>query len=288
MPVERGWCGSARRIAIPGFETKRLLVSHNWPYSGWARGTCAREHSYDEQVRSKMELFSLHPLPESEVASYLQSIASREQTADGNTRDHPNSPSRLPSPAGDPRSSPNRLSFGLAWWLASRYPVFASQGLSLSSWEARVDRGSGMLLRPPSRLFVDGGLDPATARAMPIRIEAGDAMLGGAYVPQRLMHDYLARLEQHSERSVRRLNEAELDGPELVGLMLQAARFADDHGFGLYEAVDLLDGSDSGSWPPGANVVSRATDRAEVERIRLASLPPKEPGLIARFLGRRQ
>ena len=123
---------------------------------------------------------------------------------------------------------------------------------------------------------------------MPIRIEGGDAMIGGAYVPAPLMGAYLDRLEQHSERSVRRLNEAELDGPELMALILQAARYANQLGYGLYEAVDLLDGADSGSWPPGASVIPRATDRSEVERIRLASLPPKEPGLIARLLGRRK
>ena len=144
-----------------------------------------------------------------------------------------------------------------------------------------------MMLRPPSRLFSDAGLDADIARAMPIRIEGGDAMMGGAYVPARLMGGYLDRLEQHRDRSVRRLDEAELDGPELMALMLQAARYATQRGYGLYEAVDLLDGADPGSWPLGASVIPRATDRSEVERIRVASLPPKEPGLIARFLGRR-
>ena len=114
-------------------------------------------------------------------------------------------------------------------------------------------------------------------------------MMGGAYVPARLIDDYLERLEQHSERSVRRMNEAELDGPELMGLMLRSSALCRvTAAMGSYEAVDLLDGADPGSWPPGSRVVWRATDRAEVERIRLASLPPKEPGLIARLLGRRR
>ncbi len=235
-----------------------------------------------------MELFSLHPLPEMEVGTYLQRIASRDQPNDGNTTSDLASQFWYRRMAKKPNPSPAAISFGLAGWLTGRQPVFARQGLSLSSWEARVDRGSGMMLRPPSRLFGDAGLDPDVARAMPIRIEGGDAMMGGAYVPARLMGDYLARLEQHTERSVRRLNEAELDGPELMALLLQATRYASQHGYGLYEAVDLLDGADAGSWPPGAKVIPRASDRSEVERIRLASLPPKEPGLIARFLARRR
>lgn len=235
-----------------------------------------------------MELYSLHPLPEAEVATYLQRIASRDSFADGNTPDALSTQFWLRKLANDPSSRPNDLTLGLAGWLSFQQPVFARQGLSLSSWEARIDRGSGMLLRPPSRLFSEAGLDDVVARRMPIRIERGDAMMGGAYVPARLLPEYLARLAHYSERSVRRLDESELDGPEFMALMLESARYASERGFGLYEAVDLLDGSDPATWPPGARVIARATDRAEVERIRKASLPPKEPGLIARLLGRKR
>jgi hypothetical protein len=235
-----------------------------------------------------MELYSLHPLPEAEVADFLRRVASSVQPIDGNTREPLSLQFWFRNLAGNADPRPNDLTFGLAGWLAARQPVFAQRALCLSSWEARVDRGSGMLLRPPSRLFVDAGLDPAVARSMPIRIEGGDALMGGAHVPARLMGDYLERLERHSDRSVRRLDEAELDGPELTALLLQAARFSAAHGLGLYEAVDLLDGSDPGSWPPGSTVIAKATDRADVERLRLATLPPKEPGLIARLFGKRR
>jgi hypothetical protein len=233
-----------------------------------------------------MELFSLHPLPEEDVVTFLQRIATNQQRADGNTSEPLGPQFWFRRLDGSVEPKPNDLSFGLAGWLALRLPVFARPGLSLSTWEARVDRGSGMLMRPPSRLFIEAGADTDIARGMPIRITAGDAMMGGAYVPARLMDAYLARLEQHSTRSVRRMNEAELDGPELLALMLEAARFAKERGFGLYEAIDLIDGSDRGTWPSGVRVIPMAADRSEVERLRIESLPPKEPGLIARLLGR--
>lgn len=235
-----------------------------------------------------MELYTLHPLPEQEVSVYFERVAANDQQVDGNTTDKLGSQFWFRGLRAYPDVRPNELSFGFAGWLALQQPIFARQGLSLSSWEARVDRGAGMLLRPPSRLFGEAGFDQPIARAMPIRIEGGDAMMGGAFVPARLIGDFLTRLERHTERSVRRLDEAELDGPELTALMLEAARYASARGFGLYEAVDLLDGADPGTWPRGVSVIARATDRGEVERIRQASLPPKEPGLIARLLGRRR
>jgi hypothetical protein len=233
-----------------------------------------------------MELYSLHPLPDDAARRFVQLISSRALPDDGNTRSTLAGRfwfDRLER-ASDPR--PNDISFGFSAWLATQQPVFARQGLSLSSWEARVDRGSGMLLRPPSRLFVDAGLDSAVARSMPIRIEGGDGLMGGAWVPARLMEQYLDRLDHHLERSVRRMNEADLDGAASMGLMMEAARYASGKGFGLYEVVDLLDPADPATWPPDAQVITRSTDKALDERIRLATQPAKEPGLIARLFGR--
>lgn len=232
-----------------------------------------------------MELFSLHPLPEKAAESFLELIAGG-QPVDGNTPTAFASEFWFRKIAKNPDPKPNGLTFGFAAWLATQHPVFAQKGLSLSSWEARVDRGAGMVMRPPSRLFIDAGLDPAIARGMPIRIEGGDTMMGGAWVPARLMNQYLDRLDRNLERSVRRLNDAELDGAALMGLMFETARYATEREMGLYEAVDLIDPADQGSWPRGARVVTRTTDKALIERIRLATQPPKEPGLIARLLGR--
>jgi hypothetical protein len=235
-----------------------------------------------------MELYSLHPLPEGAADRFLQLVSSGGTSIDGNTVRALTTQFWFHRIAQNPSPRPNDLTFGFAAWLATEQPVFARQGLSLSRWEARVDRGSGMLLRPPSRLFIDAGLDPALARTMPIRIEGGDGTMGGAYVPARLMGQYLERLDNHLERSVRRLNEADMDGAALMGLMYEAARYASQSGMGLFEAVDLLDAADSAGWPPGARVVFGSSDKALGERIRLATQPTKEPGVIARLFGRKR
>lgn len=235
-----------------------------------------------------MEFYSLHPVPDDAASTFLQLLSPRALPADGNTAEHLQGRFWFDRIMGAAHPRPNDLTFGFGAWLSTSEPVFARRGLSLSSWEARVDRGSGMLLRPPSRLFIDAGLDPAIARAMPIRIESGDGMMGGAWVPARLIDQYLERLDAHLERSVRRMNEAELDGAAMMGLMHEAARYAGQKGYGLYELVDLLDPADRSTWPSGVQVITHTTDKGLEERIRLATEPPKEPGLIARLFGRRK
>lgn len=235
-----------------------------------------------------MELYSLIPLPDDAAATFLRLVSTGGVSADGNTPGDLATRFWFARIAQNPRPRPNDLTFAFASWLSLTQPVFAHQGLSLSSWEARVDRGSGMLLRPPSRMFIDAGLDPADARKMPIRIEGGDGMMGGAFVPARLVGQYLERLDNNLERSVRRLDEAELDGPALMGLMIEAARYAEQHGTGLYEAADLLDPADSATWPPGVRVVTHTKDTALQERIRAATQPQKDPGVLARLFGRKR
>ncbi|MCO5222426.1 MAG: hypothetical protein M9947_12705 [Thermomicrobiales bacterium] len=131
-----------------------------------------------------MELYSLHPMPDTGTASFLELI--RGQPADDDRPDLVTGQLWYRRLHGNQSPRPNDLTFGFAAWLTTQYPVFARQALSLSSWEARVDRGSGMLLRPPSRMFIDAGLDPAIARQMPIRIEGGDGMMGGSPHPRPL------------------------------------------------------------------------------------------------------
>jgi hypothetical protein len=66
----------------------------------------------------------------------------------------------------------NAVSYGLARMLGAAEPVFFVPGLGFTQLEAKFDRGIGMLLRPPSRLFGDAGLrrsrrGPCRSASMP-------------------------------------------------------------------------------------------------------------------------
>src|SRR5688500_6822254 len=74
----------------------------------------------------------------------------------------------------------NAVSYGLGQLLATGGPSFAMPGLAFTTLEARIDRGVGMLVRPPSRLFIEAGLEPTAARAMPIRLDLSRGLMGGA------------------------------------------------------------------------------------------------------------
>ena len=183
----------------------------------------------------------------------------------------------------------NAVSYGLAQLLATAGPSFAMTGLALTTIEARVDRGVGMLLRPPSRLFVEAGLDVTAARAMPIRLELSRGLMGGAFVPARLVPDLEALIDRRLERFLRRFGEAELDGVAAVGLLLDACAAARQRGVGLIEALDVVTLEAPESFPPGAVVVPgerRRLDAALRKRLEAAAKPPKQPGLVARLFGR--
>lgn len=231
-----------------------------------------------------MDRYSLHPFPDTATRAYLDLIE-RSRTGDASVATENSTPFWFRRLVSTSNPKPNDVSFGFVAWLATQQPSFAATGLGLSPWEARIDRGSGMLLRPPSRLFVDAGLDVALARRMPIRIAAGDTMMAGAWVPPRAVDAYAERLDRLFDRSIRRLVDAELDAVTMMGLMTEAVTYARDRGMGLIEAIDLIDPTDARSWPTGANVIARPTDRALVARIEEATRPPKQPGLIRRLLG---
>ena len=183
----------------------------------------------------------------------------------------------------------NAVSYGLARTLGATEPMFYLPGLGLTHLEAKVDRGIGMLLRPPSRLFADAGLEQAAARAMPIRIDAAGGMMGGAYVPPTLLAQFSDLLERRLDRLARRLAEAEMDAPALLGALLQATAYATERGLGLYEAVDVIVPDVPESAPPGVRLVvpdRKRLDRALRARLEEAARPPKEPGLLARVFRR--
>ena len=190
--------------------------------------------------------------------------------------------------AGDEEGA-SALTYALGQVLATREPSFFCEGVSLTSWEARIDRGVGMLMRPPSRLFIDAGLDTGAARVLPMRLDLSRGMMGGAYIPARLVPDFERLLEARLERVVRRLIDAELDGVAVMGLMLEVARYARERGLGLYEAMDVITPGTPEALPPGARLV--VADRKRIapdlrKRLEAAAKPPKKPGLLSRILGK--
>ena len=183
----------------------------------------------------------------------------------------------------------NAVSYGLARMLGVVEPVFFVPGLGFTQLEAKIDRGIGMLLRPPSRLFGDAGLETIAARAMPIRLDAAGGIMGGAFMPPAQLPRFRALLEQRMDRLARRLAEAELDAPAFLGVLLEASAYAADRGLGLYEATDVVVPGVPASEPPGLRLI--APDRKRLERdlrrrLEAASRPPKEPGFLARLLRR--
>ncbi|MGH2530696.1 MAG: hypothetical protein ACRDJW_00190 [Thermomicrobiales bacterium] len=190
--------------------------------------------------------------------------------------------------AGD-ESGANAVTYGLARLLAARHPSFFQAGISLTTWEARFDRGAGMLLRPPARLFIEEGLDVYASRTMPIRLDFGRGLMGGCFVPARLVPDFEKLLNARIERIVRRLIDAELDGVAVMGLMLEGCAYARARGLGLFEGVDVVVPEEPASIPPGGQVVladKKRLDPALRQRLEAAAKPPKKPGLVARLLGR--
>lgn len=180
------------------------------------------------------------------------------------------------------------VGYALGIALSREHPVFAAPRFGLTVWEAQIDRGIGMLMRPPSRLLMDAGLDTAAARAMPIRLDLSRGMMGGAYVPARLVPDLATFLDQHEVRIARRLAAAEYDPVAMLGLLLETVSYARERGLGLYEAMDVAS-SDLTPRLAGARVVGADPKRMPKElrtRLAEAAKPPRKPRIFSRLLGR--
>lgn len=180
------------------------------------------------------------------------------------------------------------VGYALGVALALEHPVYAAPRFGLTVWEAQIDRGIGMLMRPPSRLLMDAGLEARAARSMPIRLELSRGTMGGAFVPARLVPDLAALLARHETRIARRLAAAEYDAVEMLGLLLEAVSYASERQLGLFEAMDVVT-PDLHPVVPGATVVGPDKQRMPKElrtRIAAEAKPPKKPGLLARIFGR--
>lgn len=238
-----------------------------------------------------MHIVSLHPIDPGTVDRYVTALA-----APGSGRIEPFRNGASPSPlggdtirarAGDERAA-TRLTYGLARALGQAAPIFTHyDAFGLSFWEAQIDRSMGMLMRPPARLFIEAGLDAAVARTMPTRLDFQMGMMGGAYIPARLMDKTFALIDDHMERSVKRLMDAEYDPMASLGLMYEAVAYARGQGVGLYEALDVT--GPNGEGLPGATVYQpdrKRLDREVAERIAGHQKPPKKPGVWQRVMGR--
>jgi hypothetical protein len=242
------------------------------------------------------ELATLHPYDPAFVARYAAAVRGEEPGDDltpGATgwaaREIARARQGYARALDGQEAGANAVSYELARLLAATEPVFFLPGAGLTQLEARYDRGIGMLLRPPSRLFADAGLAISAARAMPIRLDAAGGSMGGAFVPPTLVPQFRATLEKRLERTALHMAEAELDAPALLGVLLEAAAYAADRGLGLYEALDVVVPGVAESEPPGLRAVvpdRKRLDRNLRKRLEDASRPPKEPGLLTRLLRR--
>ncbi len=237
-----------------------------------------------------MEIMSLHPLDERVVERFIAAVTG---AAEPDPAWRAWWPSQMPvllerMRAGDERAS-NEITLRLAYALGQEHPTFAAQGFGLTLWEARIDRGVGMYLRPPARLFRDEGLGLEVLRAMPIRVDTNLGVMGGAFIPPHLIPKVKELLDTREQRMARRLREAEYDPVVALTLFNEAVDYALERGLGLYEALDAV--GPEGQAVFGGQVVIGSRDRVpkmERKRIEELSKPPKKPGLIQRVLGRGQ
>lgn len=185
----------------------------------------------------------------------------------------------------------NAVTFAFTQTLATHHPSFLLPNATFTPWEARIDRGLGMLLRPPSRLFGEAGVPTVAVRAMPIRLDIDAGRMGGAYIPARLIPELAELLDSKRDRLLRRLAAAELDAVTLLGQLMTAAAYAAQHDLALFEASGVITPGAPEADPPGARVVipdRRQLDPIVRRELEAAARPPKPPGLMSRLVrGRR-
>ena len=225
-----------------------------------------------------MEWTTLHPLDQNRVRAFLEQLREGDPAFAG----------LLAARRGDEPDS-GSLTLGLARFISVGEPIYFQDGLSLTTFEARIDRGLGMLMRPSSRLLMDAGLDVDAARALPIRLDLQRGSMGGAYIPARLIPEMQRILDERMTRIVRRLSEADYDAVPTLALLIEAADHVAARGLGLYEAIDAISPDDHRSIPLGAKVVfadPKRLDRDLQKRLDAATKPDKQPGRIRRVFGR--
>jgi hypothetical protein len=221
-------------------------------------------------------VYSLHPVTTEDVRAFLVASDTRADSGGAQALDWLR--------RGDSRAT-GMFGQALAAFLAERQPSFVLTEISLTNWEAQIDRGIGMLMRPPARILVDAGMDRSVAQQFPIRLDHNAGSMAGAYVPAHLMDQFATLLESRLERHLRRLREAELDPVANMGLLLEAVAFAQARGTGLIEAIGVVENLAAGT--PVVIADRKRLPKDLRKRLEEAAKPPKKPGLVARLLGAR-
>lgn len=178
--------------------------------------------------------------------------------------------------------SANRISTGLALAMADEHPTFHYEGFGLTPWEALIDRGVGMLMRPPARVFVDNGVHPLFVGSMPIRLDLQGGIMAGAWIPPHLIEKLDQLVELRLELWAKRLHEAESDPYPLLATMRMVTDAAKSSGLGLIEAINIL--------PPNARVVEAPIRKKMDPELRAridAALADEKQGLMGRLFGKR-
>ncbi len=134
----------------------------------------------------------------------------------------------------------NRISSGLALAMADDLAIFHCEGLGLTPWESTIDRGLGMLMRPPARAFVDNGVHPLLLHSMPIRLDLQGGIMAGAWIPPHLIDKFDQLIDARLELWAKRLNEAESDPYPLLAAMRMVADEARTTGLGVIEAINVI------------------------------------------------
>lgn len=235
-----------------------------------------------------MEIMSLHPLDDRVLRRFVDAVQGDVPPDELWTGWWPSEPSAILTRMrdGDERAA-NEITLRLAYALGAVHPTFAAPGFGLTLWEARVDRGVGMYLRPPARMFRELGMSLDLLRDMPIRVDMSLGLMGGAYIPAHLIPNVRDLLDSREQRMARRLREADYDPVVALSLFQEAVVYADENKLGLFEALDAV--GPEGQAVFGGSVIIGSRNRVpkeERKRIDEMARPPREPGLLRRVFGK--
>lgn len=179
-------------------------------------------------------------------------------------------------------NSANRITTALARAMAEANPTFHLEGFGLTPWEAMIDRGIGMLMRPPARVFVDNDIHPLIVHSMPIRLDLQGGIMGGAWIPPHLVEKLDELVDKRLELWAKRLQEAEHDPYPMLATMRMAVDQAKSSGLGLIEAINILE--------PGTQVIETPQKKKMDPALRAridAALQEEKQSLIDKLFRKR-